>query len=50
MGQRKIVKEKEKEKESPNPTIVKTSFNFHYVIGIGGFGKVWKVDHKNKSK
>jgi serum/glucocorticoid-regulated kinase 2 len=38
----------------PNPekqtlsieTISKSQFNFLYVIGIGGFGKVWKVEHK----
>lgn len=27
-------------------SIVKASFNFHYPIGKGGFGKVWKVDLK----
>jgi len=24
--------------------ISKTEFNFEYVIGRGGFGKVWKVE------
>ena len=24
----------------------KNLFNFEFVIGIGGFGKVWKVEHK----
>jgi serine/threonine protein kinase len=26
--------------------VVKINFNFHYVIGKGGFGKVWKVELK----
>lgn len=26
--------------------IQRSMFNFLYVIGIGGFGKVWKVEHK----
>lgn len=26
--------------------MTKTHFNYHYVIGKGGFGKVWKVDFK----
>lgn len=25
-------------------------FNLHYVIGKGGFGKVWKVDSKKSKK
>lgn len=29
-----------------NYGIGKNAFNFSYVIGIGGFGKVWKVEHK----
>lgn len=28
----------------------KSSFNFHYVIGRGGFGKVWKVQSKKDKK
>lgn len=24
----------------------RNAFNFEFVIGIGGFGKVWKVQHK----
>ncbi|CAD8133768.1 unnamed protein product [Paramecium octaurelia] len=27
----------------------KNAFNFEFVIGIGGFGKVWKVQHKKTS-
>ena len=26
--------------------VVKSNFVFHYVIGKGGFGKVWKVELK----
>ena len=26
------------------------SFNFHYVIGRGGFGKVWVVEQKKTKK
>jgi serine/threonine protein kinase len=26
--------------------IEKTNFNYLYIIGKGGFGKVWKVEHK----
>ena len=25
-------------------------FNLQYVIGIGGFGKVWRVQHKKTNK
>lgn len=32
-------------KPEPNH-INRNTFNFHFVIGIGGFGKVWKVEHK----
>lgn len=28
----------------------KNMFNLHYVIGKGGFGKVWKVDSKKSKK
>ncbi|CAK59082.1 unnamed protein product (macronuclear) [Paramecium tetraurelia] len=24
----------------------RNTFHFHFVVGIGGFGKVWKVEHK----
>ena len=27
-------------------SLSKTHFTFHYVIGKGGFGKVWKVEYK----
>ncbi|CAD8075325.1 unnamed protein product [Paramecium primaurelia] len=37
----------DEEKENINETIVqKNMFNFQFVIGIGGFGKVWKVEYK----
>lgn len=26
--------------------ISKSNFNYHYAIGKGGFGKVWKVERK----
>jgi cell division protein FtsB len=29
-----------------NCTLNKLNFQFHYVIGKGGFGKVWKVEMK----
>lgn len=29
--------------------VQKSMFNFKYVIGIGGFGKVWKVDHRKNN-
>jgi serine/threonine protein kinase len=29
------------------PTLHKNLFNFLYVIGKGGFGKVWKVQSKS---
>ena len=28
----------------------KSLFNFQYVIGVGGFGRVWKVDNKKTGK
>jgi serine/threonine protein kinase len=30
--------------------VQKSMFNCKYVIGIGGFGKVWKVDHKKNNQ
>jgi len=30
--------------------VTKNSFKFHYVIGKGGFGKVWKVEKKKENK
>ncbi len=30
--------------------INKNHFQFHYVIGRGGFGKVWKVEKKKEKK
>lgn len=30
--------------------INRANFDFHYVIGKGGFGKVWKVQHKKNRK
>lgn len=30
--------------------ITKNIFQFHYVIGRGGFGKVWKVERKKEKK
>lgn len=28
----------------------KNSFNYQYVIGKGGFGKVWRVEHKKNKQ
>ena len=28
----------------------KNAFQFHYIVGKGGFGKVWKVEHKKSKK
>lgn len=30
--------------------VTKSQFQFHYVIGRGGFGKVWKVERKKEKK
>ena len=30
--------------------ITKNHFLFHYVIGRGGFGKVWKIEKKKEKK
>lgn len=30
--------------------VTKNHFQFHYVIGRGGFGKVWKVERKKEKK
>ena len=30
--------------------VTKNHFQFHYVIGRGGFGKVWKVEKKKEKK
>ena len=29
---------------------IQSFYDFHYVIGIGGFGKVWKVQSKKNHK
>jgi serine/threonine protein kinase len=33
-----------------NIAMTKNHFQFHYVIGRGGFGKVWKVEKKKEKK
>ncbi len=30
----------------PSAAVSKNHFQFHYVIGRGGFGKVWRVEKK----
>jgi serine/threonine protein kinase len=30
--------------------VTKNHFLFHYVIGRGGFGKVWKIEKKKEKK
>ena len=35
---------------TPCIAINKSHFMFHYVIGRGGFGKVWKVEKKKEKK
>mmetsp|Transcript_40970 Transcript_40970/g.36317 ORF Transcript_40970/g.36317 Transcript_40970/m.36317 type:complete len:193 (+) Transcript_40970:349-927(+) len=34
------------EVQETNTVISKQNFNFHYVVGRGGFGKVWRVETK----
>lgn len=31
--------------ETPVVKISKKSFDYKYIIGKGGFGKVWKIEH-----
>lgn len=33
-----------------NSGMSRNQFNYHYVIGKGGFGKVWKVDMKKNKQ
>ncbi|CAK70564.1 unnamed protein product (macronuclear) [Paramecium tetraurelia] len=33
-----------------NNLYCRNTFHFHFVVGIGGFGKVWKVEHKKTSQ
>lgn len=35
---------------STTEIVGKNMFNLHYVIGKGGFGKVWKVESKKSKK
>lgn len=39
------------QKKSPKNEnqLCRSTFNFEFVIGIGGFGKVWKVEHKKNN-
>lgn len=38
----------ETDKSDTSATLInKNNFVYHYVIGRGGFGKVWKVEKKN---
>ena len=30
--------------------LTKRTFNYRYILGKGGFGKVWKVEHTKKKK
>jgi serine/threonine protein kinase len=30
----------------PNGILHRSAYKFNYVIGKGGFGRVWKVEHK----
>lgn len=39
----------EKNENEKTPSMTKNLFLLHYIIGKGGFGKVWKVEFK-KSK
>ena len=54
MGQENLIPEKnnlfEYKPKNNNLKISKSFFEFLYVIGRGGFGKVWKVKHKKTSK
>ena len=36
--------------DSSSALINKNSFTFHYVIGRGGFGKVWRVEKKKNGQ
>ena len=33
-----------------DPPLAKYNFNFHHVVGKGGFGRVWKVEMKRKKQ
>lgn len=40
----------DRDEKPTNNGIGKHSFNYHYVIGKGGFGKVWSVEFKKNKK
>lgn len=43
---REGIKKVSKNMKSEIAKVEKSLFNYLYIIGKGGFGKVWKVEHK----
>ena len=45
-----LLREKMNKKKENKDPVSKASFKQLYVVGKGGFGRVWKVEHKTTGK
>lgn len=50
LKEKPILTKDEEEEVDGADCMQKNMFQFSYVIGIGGFGKVWRVEHKKTNQ